>query len=96
MLLSFSSINSVSAQQRPSQRSFANVLAKIKEKQSGRNKMIEQMQSPPGKEGTLTPGTTSPKSEVKISADNQGKGTAPEAALPPSRKKMQVPVKPKH
>ena len=71
------------------------MLAKIKEKQSGRNKMIEQMQSPPGKEGTLTPGASSPKSEVKITADNQGTRTAPDAALPPSRKKMQVPAKPK-
>ncbi|HEX6192478.1 MAG TPA: hypothetical protein VFZ42_08940 [Chitinophagaceae bacterium] len=42
MLLSFSSITSAQQQKRPSQRSFAYILAKIKEKKSGREKQHQQ------------------------------------------------------
>ena len=42
MLLSFSSITSAQQQKRPSQRSFAYILAKIKEKKSGKEKQHQQ------------------------------------------------------
>jgi len=42
MLLSFSSITSAQQQKRPSQRSLAHILARIKEKKSGKEKQQQQ------------------------------------------------------
>ncbi len=95
-LLCISSVTSAQAQQRPSQRSFATVLAKIKEKKDGRIRMQQQMQQPEDKiERTNNP--------ARPAASGQGTGTtmpaqAPAATVPmqlPSQRPLKVPDKPK-
>ena len=92
MLLSLSTITSAQNQQRPSQRSFAAVLSKIKEKKSGRDRSQRQNHQPEEKiEGSMH----QPPAEEKetwagnISPDEQQ--VPPTGQQVPSRKPMILP-----
>jgi hypothetical protein len=87
-----SSVNRVNAQQlRPSQRSFVAVLAKIKEKKEGRNKVLERSQPPADKTSTL-----GENANPVPPADKQLPATAKREAVPASQQKIKLPPKPKH
>ncbi|HEX7903819.1 MAG TPA: hypothetical protein VF487_08070 [Chitinophagaceae bacterium] len=86
------SVNRVNAQQqRPSQRSFVAVLAKIKEKKEGRNKILERSQPPVDKTSTVGE-NANPVPPV----DKQLPAAIKREAVPASQQKIQLPPKPKH
>ena len=95
MLLSFSTITSAQGQQRPSQRSFATVLSKIKEKKSGRDKMHQERNQQPEEkvERIVDPetGTGTPTNVVKPIAPGNT-NTVP--TQPPSRQNLLLRRKP--
>lgn len=99
LMLSFSSITSAQTnQQRPSQRSFATVLAKIKEKKSGRDRAQERMKQDEEKvEGTLVPPHAYKQDQQPGTVPPSGKEETGQA-MPmqlPSRHPMLLPAKPK-
>lgn len=111
MILSLSSITSAQGtQQRPSQRSFATVIAKIMEKKKGRDKSQDQTKQTQHQiEGKpLVPANTSPNPALLPSRQplktapvpNQmhrvPANHAPDPAQLPSRQPLQTAVKPKN
>ena len=105
LMLSFTSITSAQGQQRPSQRSFATVLEKIKEKKSGRDRMIQQAQQPVYKSGTLgnTEAAQSPRPQADgintptkpVDPATPVSGNPPDPKMLPSRQEIKLPAKPK-
>lgn len=93
MLLSLSTITSAQGQQRPSQRSFATVLSKIKEKKSGRDKQQRQNQQP---EDKLEGSNNQPmESTLQPIDDNSPAKPAIPREQPASRQPMVMPSKPR-
>jgi hypothetical protein len=95
MVLSFSSITSAQGQQRPSQRSFATVLSKIKEKKSGRDKMQQERNQQPEEkveviDPTNTTNTTVNNTQIK---PPPGSGSNNPHGQLPSRQLLLVPRK---
>ncbi|HEX5655468.1 MAG TPA: hypothetical protein VFX58_20500 [Chitinophagaceae bacterium] len=105
LMLSFSSITTAQGQQRPSQRSFATVLEKIKEKKSGRDRMIQQAQQPVYKSGTLgNPDAAQPPAPQTSGLNPSNRpvdpaapvsGNPPDPKMLPSRQEIRLPAKPK-
>jgi hypothetical protein len=91
MLLSLSTITSAQNQQRPSQRSFAAVLSKIKEKKSGRDRSQRQNHQPEEKiEGSMVQQPV--ENNTIISSTSAADQPVPPARQQvPSRKPMILP-----
>lgn len=95
MLLSFSSITSAQAQKRPSQRSFAMVLSKIKEKKNGRDKMQKEQAQPVNTLGKMDEPLPKPGAVILHVAPTPLSPEDPDPIHLPSRQTIRMPAKPK-
>lgn len=95
MLLSFSSITSAQSQKRPSQRSFAMVLAKIKEKKNGRDKMQKEQAQSVNTVGKVDEPLPKPGAVVLPMAPTPLSPEDPDPVHLPSRQIIRMPSKPK-